>query len=565
MDLRCKRIFTIDPITAKDLDDALSVEKITESVYEIGVHIADVSYFVQQGTELDKEAVKRCTSTYFVHRVYPMLPRLLCERLCSLNPTVDRLAYSIFFKMKVETGELVETEEPRIARTVIRSCAKWHYGLVQQILDGEVTSESQLEDRFKPQGQTFEDMVQDCFLMNQIAQKRRQIRLQNGSVMFLNREFTFDLDSETRMPTQYREAQKMHSKSLVEEYMLLANILVAKHLFKYCKDKTLLRVHDDIEAEKKEKLANFFEKAGLNGVDLANAQTLSRSIEALRSTGSTDDLNVMNRKFLTCLTPAKYITIEDREPVQYQHYGLNFPLYTHFTSPIRRYADLLVHRLLTICLKEKEQTRALIDQIDYARYAEMCSEKSGNARKAGKDCQKLFHCLLLKAEGPRVYDALVFDVDGQYAHVGIEEINVHHKIKLKDDPRVAQTEFFPDELRVSAIFKKDLELADGQLNYRQRQMQDRAKQAPHQQPPEERTGPQTLSNNVCIGVYDRIRLRVEATEDFPLDIQCKMLISKDDMEEYEELKEKMEQVEAQKALESQHRSTIQQEEDARDG
>jgi len=130
LDLRKKRIFTIDPITAKDLDDALSIEKISEKIYEIGVHIADVSFFVEQGTDLDKEAVKRCTSTYLVHRVYTMLTRLLCERLCSLNPKVDRLAYSIFFRMNIETGQLQENTEPRIARSVIRTCAKWNYELV---------------------------------------------------------------------------------------------------------------------------------------------------------------------------------------------------------------------------------------------------------------------------------------------------------------------------------------------------------------------------------------------------------------------------------------------------
>jgi exoribonuclease R len=114
MDLRKKRIFTIDPLTAKDLDDALSIDKITDKIYEIGVHIADVSYFVQQGTELDREAQLRCTSVYFVHKVYPMLPRLLCERLCSLNPQVDRLSYSIFFRMDITTGEVDKTFMPKI-------------------------------------------------------------------------------------------------------------------------------------------------------------------------------------------------------------------------------------------------------------------------------------------------------------------------------------------------------------------------------------------------------------------------------------------------------------------
>ena len=127
LDLRHKRIFTIDPITAMDLDDALSIDKITDNIYEIGVHIADVSYFVQQGTELDLEAQLRCTSVYFVHRVYPMLPRLLCERLCSLNPQVDRLSYSIFFRLDITTGEVDKSFQPKLARTIMRSCAKWHY------------------------------------------------------------------------------------------------------------------------------------------------------------------------------------------------------------------------------------------------------------------------------------------------------------------------------------------------------------------------------------------------------------------------------------------------------
>ena len=212
LDLRERRIFTIDPLTAKDLDDALSIEKISNTIYEIGVHIADVSYFVQQGTELDKEAQKRCTSTYFVHKVYPMLPRLLCERLCSLNPKVDRLAYSIFFRMDIRKGELDPTFEPKITRSVIRTCAKWNYDLVQQILDGVITSEDQIEEQYRPLGQNFKDMVSDCFLMNELAQKRRMRRLENGSVMFANREFNFTLDPETKYPLMYTEYQKMQSK-----------------------------------------------------------------------------------------------------------------------------------------------------------------------------------------------------------------------------------------------------------------------------------------------------------------------------------------------------------------
>jgi len=131
VDLRQKRVFTIDPVTARDLDDALSIDKVSDTVYEIGVHIADVSYFVRQGSDLDREALKRSTSTYFVHKVWPMLPRMLCERLCSLNPNVDRLTYSIFFRMDLATGQLDKSRPPRIHRSVINSCAKWSYDLVQ--------------------------------------------------------------------------------------------------------------------------------------------------------------------------------------------------------------------------------------------------------------------------------------------------------------------------------------------------------------------------------------------------------------------------------------------------
>mmetsp|Transcript_19524 Transcript_19524/g.30002 ORF Transcript_19524/g.30002 Transcript_19524/m.30002 type:complete len:347 (+) Transcript_19524:3159-4199(+) len=139
LDLRDKRVFSIDPITAKDLDDALSIERVQDSIYEIGVHIADVSYFVQQGSSLDKEAYRRGTSTYFVHRVFHMLPKLLSERLCSLNPKIDRLAYSVFFRINLKTGQLVKDFKPVIRRTVIRSCAKWSYPLVEKILKGKVT------------------------------------------------------------------------------------------------------------------------------------------------------------------------------------------------------------------------------------------------------------------------------------------------------------------------------------------------------------------------------------------------------------------------------------------
>ena len=201
--MRSKRIFTIDPLTARDLDDALSIEKINDSIFEIGVHIADVSYFVQQGSDLDKEALKRGTSTYFVHKVWPMLPRLLCEKLCSLNPNVERLTYSIFFRMDLSNGSLLEDFEPRIERSVINSCSKLSYDVVQQILDGKITSVESLSKDMKPKDHDFLDLAGDLLLMNMIAQARRKRRFEAGCVEFQNREFYFTLNEMTGYPLKF--------------------------------------------------------------------------------------------------------------------------------------------------------------------------------------------------------------------------------------------------------------------------------------------------------------------------------------------------------------------------
>ena len=296
-------------------------------------------------------------------------------------------------------------------------------------------------------------MAQDILVMNGIAQARRKKRFEAGSIEFVNREFNFTLNPETLHPVSWQEAPKMQSKQLVEEYMLLANILVAEFLFSTCQDKTLLRAHNEIKDQKKEKLASFFQKCGLN-VDISTALSLSKSLEQLKlEKDSEDKLHVVNRQFLTHLTQAKYVCVESHDAEELSHYGLNFEIYTHFTSPIRRYADLLVHRLLTIALKEGQNTRSKLDGLDYSEYAEEISTKSYNARKASKSCQTLFHCMLLKEHGERVFDSLVFNLEshqmGIYVHEGQERMREEEEYELyKEQYPFDEYYHFKEEFRL---------------------------------------------------------------------------------------------------------------------
>ena len=294
VDLREKRIFSIDPKTAKDLDDALSIDKIDDDTYEIGVHIADVSYFVQQGSALDEEASFRATSVYFVHQVIPMLPRILCENLCSLNPNVERLAYSCFFRI-TKDGMLVEDFKPRMCRSVIKSCTKFHYELVQDILDKKVTSMDQIDEDQRTDRFTFDEIAGDCFLLNEIAQKRRIWRFDNGSLTLENPEFFFQLD-EHNMPKMFEEVEKIESKSLIEEFMLIANMKVAEYISEFCQDKAVLRNQFPPEDEKYMAFDEYCKRLNAD-MDLTDTLSLHKSFIKLKSNENTALYQCVMRKF----------------------------------------------------------------------------------------------------------------------------------------------------------------------------------------------------------------------------------------------------------------------------
>ena len=363
MDLRGQRIFSIDPPTARDLDDALSVEKLRNGVFRVGVHIADVSYFMSPGSALDKEAQRRSTSVYLEQRVLPMLPRLLCEELCSLNPGVDRLAFSIVWNIS-PAGEIIDQW---IGRTMIKSCAKLTYAHAQDMIDGvfadvegkEVREGMSKSDTGIPQirgSHSWSEVVADVQALHEIAKRRRDSRIQGGALKLNNSKIMFLLD-EDGTPYDSTMYKTKDSNFVVEEFMLLANMTVARVISNAFPESALLRRHPEPNMRKLKEFEDFCEKNEFD-LDTSSSGALRLSLEKMEDRVKHDPV-LFDILMLFATKPmqlAKYFCtgeLKDKEE-EWGHYALACPLYTHFTSPIRRYPDVLVHRMLAAALEAEE-------------------------------------------------------------------------------------------------------------------------------------------------------------------------------------------------------------------
>ncbi|ACD89575.1 MAG: ribonuclease R [Chlorobium limicola] len=352
LDIRDKNVFTIDPVDAKDFDDALSIETLDDNLYRIGVHIADVSHYVPENSPLDREAMKRATSVYLVDRVIPMLPSRLSEQVCSLNPGVDRMAFSVFITM-TESGEV---REHAFHKTVIHSKRRYTYEDVQEIL-------------LKGEG----DNAAELQLLEKISVQLREERFRHGGLDFETEEVRFRLGSKGE-PVEVIKKERLSSHRLIEEFMLLANRKVAEYLTKTFRERkknpqpVIYRVHDAPQQERVLVLANFVRKIGYTlkinrekTGPIVSAKALRQLLQQVH--GSNVEF-LVNELVLRCMSKAIY-TDENTG-----HFGLGFEHYTHFTSPIRRYPDLIVHRLLF----EYENLRNRKKKITDKRLAEL-SEK----------------------------------------------------------------------------------------------------------------------------------------------------------------------------------------------
>eukprot|EP00850_Spirogloea_muscicola_P014999 SM000111S18822 [mRNA] locus=s111:296390:301205:- [translate_table: standard] len=370
-DLRHLRIFTIDPPTARDLDDALSVEKLANGNISVGVHIADVSFFVKPGSALDEEARQRSTSVYLIQRVLPMLPPSLCEELCSLNPGVDRLAFSIIWEMTLEGA----IKDQWIGRTVIRSCCKLSYNHAQEMIDGGFApnraarqaakaalagcdSEDAVKGSFKQQvmprlhpPHSWPEVVGNVQLLFRISKMLRERRFASGALKLDTVKLSFALD-DSGSPSGISAYQSLESNNLVEEFMLLANMTAARAISLAFPEAALLRRHPRPNDQKLAALIAFCEKNGLR-FDSSTSASIHESLvsmrEDLRSDPELFEI-VMNNVVKPMQLASYFCTGNLKDQEDWRHYALNCPYYTHFTSPIRRYPDVLVHRMLAAAL-----------------------------------------------------------------------------------------------------------------------------------------------------------------------------------------------------------------------
>jgi len=381
-DLRDVWTITIDPFDAKDFDDALSLRHLADNRWEVGVHIADVSHYVQSGSLLDKEAYKRGTSIYLVDRVIPMLPEKLSNGVCSLRPDEDKLTFSVIFEM----NEKAEVLGVWYGKTIIRSNRRFNYQEVQEIIE-------------QGKGEFYKEILR----LNGFAQIMRKIRFKNGSINFNQPEVRFKLDEKGKPVETYVKEQK-EANHLVEEFMLLANKYVALFIGKpygHKKPKTFVyRVHNEPNPEKLNTFMQFLNKLGYS-LSLQSHEALADSYNKLFSAikGKGEE-NMIETIAIRTMSKAYYSTDN------IGHYGLAFPFYTHFTSPIRRYPDLVVHRLLERYLEGKHS----VNKESYEEICKYTSEMERRAVNAERDSIKYKQVEFLLDKVGKTFDGLISGV-----------------------------------------------------------------------------------------------------------------------------------------------------------
>ena len=411
---------TIDPKDAKDFDDALSIRK-QGKLWEVGVHIADVSHYVKEGSVIDKEATKRATSVYLVDRTIPMLPERLCNFICSLRPDEEKLCYSVVFVLDEDTN----IKNYRIVHTVIKSNRRYAYEEVQDILESSTSSKSSKSST--------DPYAEELRTLDKLAKKLRERRFKGGAVKFDREELHFDIDDQGK-PIRAYFKKSNDATQLIEEFMLLANRTVAEHIGKVDKPKAkdhqtkakktfVYRIHDQPDPTKLETLREFVVKFGYKMKTAGTKGAISKSLNALMDAcQGKKEQKLIETVALRAMMKAKYSTHN------IGHYGLAFEYYTHFTSPIRRYPDTMVHRLLT---KYQDGGRSA-NQEKYEELSEHCSDMEQTAQQAERDSIKYKMVEFMADKIGNEYDAHISGIQSYGIYCEIDENHCEGMVPMRD-------------------------------------------------------------------------------------------------------------------------------------
>ena len=414
-DIRNTLTFTIDPTDAKDFDDALSFKKLNNGNYQVGIHIADVSHYVKKGSILDKEAYERATSVYLVDRVVPMLPEILSNKVCSLRPNEEKLTFSAIFEINKKNEILKEW----FGRTIIESNERLSYEEAQYVIEKEINKIPKEISITNKEKKINNEVKEAIIILNTLSKELRKKRIAAGAISFDKVEVKFLLDKE-KNPKKVLFKKSKEANKLIEEFMLLANKKVAEFVGE--KETFIYRIHDKPDFKKLESLKKISKQFGYK-LDIDNKQRTSISLNnLLKKVNGKKEQNLIDTLVIRSMSKAEYTT------KNIGHYGLAFQKYSHFTSPIRRYPDIIAHRLL----QENIEKRPLKNEKDYEEKCKHSSFMENIATKAERESVKYMQIKYMQDYKNESFDGVISGVTEWGIYVEIIENKCEGMVRIRD-------------------------------------------------------------------------------------------------------------------------------------